>query len=70
MQFTNTQKRMSTWCLIAALFGLALWLLGPVLTPFVVAAVLAYALSPLVNRLDSLGKGRLPRCHRIDTCFR
>lgn len=61
MQFTNTQKRMSTWCLIAALFGLALWQLGPVLTPFVVAAVLAYALNPLVNRLDSLGKGRLPR---------
>ncbi len=61
MQFTNTQKRMATWCLIAALFGLTLWLLGPVLTPFVVAAVLAYALNPLVNRLDSLGKGRLPR---------
>ena len=61
MQFTNTQKRMAAWCLIAALFGLTLWLLGPVLTPFVVAAVLAYALNPLVNRLDSLGKGRLPR---------
>ena len=40
---------------------LALWLLGPVLTPFVVAAVLAYALTPLVNRLDAMGKGRLPR---------
>ena len=33
-----------TWCLIAALVLLALWFLGPVLTPFVVAAVLAYAL--------------------------
>ena len=61
MQFTNTQKRVSAWCLIAALAALALWLLGPVLTPFVVAAVLAYALTPLVNKLDSLGKGRLPR---------
>lgn len=61
MQFTNTQKRASAWCLIAALMVLALWLLGPVLTPFVVAAVLAYALTPLVNWLDGMGKGRLPR---------
>ena len=61
MQFTNTQKRASAWCLIAALIVLALWLLGPVLTPFVVAAVLAYALTPLVNWLDDMGKGRLPR---------
>lgn len=61
MQFTNTQKRASAWCLIAALVVLALWLLGPVLTPFVVAAVLAYALTPLVNKLDDMGKGRMPR---------
>ena len=61
MQFTNTQKRTAAWCLIAALVVLALWLLGPVLTPFVVAAVLAYALTPLVNKLDDMGKGRLPR---------
>ncbi|MGB4115818.1 MAG: AI-2E family transporter [Polaromonas sp.] len=61
MQFTSTQKRASAWCLIAALIVLALWLLGPVLTPFVVAAVLAYALTPLVNKLDRMGKGRLPR---------
>jgi predicted PurR-regulated permease PerM len=32
-----------------------------VLAPFVVAAVLAYALTPLVDRLDELGKGRMPR---------
>lgn len=61
MQFTNTQKRASAWCLIAALVVLALWQLGPVLTPFVVAAVLAYALTPLVNRIDSWGRGRMPR---------
>lgn len=61
MQLTSTQKRTAAWCLIAALVLLALWLLGPVLTPFVVAAVLAYALTPLVNRLDGLGGGRLPR---------
>lgn len=61
MQFSSTQKRAATWGLIAAVAVLALWLLGPVLTPFVVAAVLAYALTPLVNRLDYFGKGRLPR---------
>ena len=61
MHFTPTQHRASAWCLIAALIVLALWLLGPVLTPFVVAAVLAYALTPLVNKLDSLGRGRMPR---------
>ncbi len=61
MQLTSTQKRTATWCLIAALMLLALWLLGPVLTPFVVAAVLAYALTPLVDRLDNLGNGKMPR---------
>lgn len=38
-----------------------LWLLAPVLTPFVVAAILAYALTPVVDWLDRLGRGRLPR---------
>ncbi len=61
MQFTNTQKRASAWCLIMAVIVLALWLLGPVLTPFVVAAVLAYALTPLVNRINTWGRGRMPR---------
>lgn len=61
MQFTSTQKRTFAWCLIAALAVLALWLLGPVLTPFVVASVLAYVLNPVVNRLDALGRGRMPR---------
>jgi predicted PurR-regulated permease PerM len=61
MEFTPTQKRVSAWLVIALLVALALWLLGPVLTPFVVAGVLAYALNPLVNRLDEIGHGRLPR---------
>lgn len=61
MPFTSAQKRTLAWTGIGLLTLLVLWLLGPVLTPFVVAAVLAYALSPLVNRLDHLGRGRLPR---------
>ena len=61
MQFTSTQKSASTWALIAAITAFILWLLAPVLTPFVVAAVLAYALTPLVDWLDKLGRGRIPR---------
>ncbi len=61
MQFASTQKRAAAWALIAVLTGLVVWLLAPVLTPFVVAAVLAYALTPLVDWLDTLGRGRLPR---------
>jgi len=61
MQFTPAQKRAASWLLIALLGVLALRSLGPVLTPFVVAAVLAYALTPLVDRLDEVGRGYLPR---------
>jgi len=61
MDFTPTQKHAAAWLLIALLVALALWSLGRVLTPFVVAAVLAYALTPLVDRLDDMGRGRVPR---------
>ena len=61
MQFTSTQKRTSAWLLIAALTVLALWFLGPVLTPFIIAAVMAYVLTPVVNRVDALGRGKMPR---------
>ncbi|MCG2594126.1 AI-2E family transporter [Ramlibacter sp. XY19] len=61
MQFTPTQKRAATWLGIALLAVLVLRALGPVLAPFVVAAVLAYALTPLVDRLDDMGRGRMPR---------
>jgi len=61
MQFSPTQKRVAAWALIAVLALLALRALGPVLTPFVVGAVLAYALTPLVDRLDAAGRGLVPR---------
>jgi predicted PurR-regulated permease PerM len=61
MQFTKTQKTAAAWVAIAAAIVLVVWLLGPVLTPFVVAAVLAYALTPLVNKLDHAWGGKLPR---------
>ncbi len=61
MQLTPTQKSFAAWSLLCAALGTALWLLAPVLTPFVVASVLAYALTPLVDWLDHLGRGRIPR---------
>jgi predicted PurR-regulated permease PerM len=61
MQFTHAQKTAAAWVAIAMGLVLLLWLLGPVLTPFVVAAVLAYALTPLVDKLSALGGKRLPR---------
>jgi predicted PurR-regulated permease PerM len=61
MQFTPTQKRAAAWTAIAILAIVVLRALGPVLTPFLIAAVLAYVLTPLVDRLDELGRGRMPR---------
>lgn len=55
-----------SWIRTLAWLGLALavvWLLsllGPVLVPFVAAAVLAYVLHPLVLRLSRRGRGPLP----------
>ncbi len=58
MNLSTTQRRTLTWLMIAvAAFGL-LWLLAPVLTPFIVGAVIAYALRPAVERLASR---RVPR---------
>ena len=61
MQFTSSQKRSAAWLAIAAFTALTLWLLGPVLTPFVIAAVFAYALTPIVNKLVASSAGKIPR---------
>jgi predicted PurR-regulated permease PerM len=61
MQFTPTQKQAAAWLALAVLAVLVLRALGPVLTPFMIAAVLAYALTPLVDRLDDVWGGRMPR---------
>lgn len=61
MQLTPTQKRAAAWLAFSVGFVLLLWLLAPVLTPFVVAAILAYALTPVVDWLDRVGRGRIPR---------
>jgi predicted PurR-regulated permease PerM len=63
LSFTAEQRQTMTWLLIGlALLGLTV-LLGPVLTPFVAAAILAYALNPGVDWLASrrIGKLHVPR---------
>ncbi len=61
MQLTKYQKRVVSWALIGAAAGVLVWLLAPVLLPFAVAGVLAYALNPLVDRVDAWFRGRMPR---------
>ena len=61
MQFSFTQKRATAWGALLLAIAAVLWLLAPVLTPFMVAAILAYALTPVVDRLDRLGRARVPR---------
>ena len=58
MTLTPAQRQTSTWIALSALGALVIWLLAPVLTPFIIAAVLAYVLHPLVERL---ARRRVPR---------
>ena len=53
--------RLAAWMGVAFVTVLVFWLLAPVLAPFVIAAVMAYVLHPLVLRLESVAGGRLPR---------
>ncbi len=57
MNLTAAQRRLLAWLCLALLLFTVLWLLAPVLSPFVAAAVLAYALAPMVERLSH----RMPR---------
>lgn len=61
---TDTHK----WQLLAltVLLGAVLWLLGPVLTPFVIAGLLAYLGDPMVDRLERL---RLSRTASVAIVF-
>ncbi|WP_197492990.1 AI-2E family transporter [Woeseia oceani] len=54
------------WLIAIALTGWLLWLLAPVLTPFVAAALLAYIGDPLADRLQTL---RLPRTLAVIAVF-
>ena len=53
MNLNPQQIRMASWAAIAVVTWLLLSLLAPVLMPFLLASVLAYALHPLVERLHA-----------------
>ena len=46
------------WLIITAIFAFIIYLLLPVLTPFLIAAILAYIFDPLVDRLCLVGIGK------------
>ncbi|MBC7456547.1 MAG: AI-2E family transporter [Massilia sp.] len=60
---TPEQKQTAFWLGLWGAFALLLYALGPVLTPFIAAAILAYALNGVVDYLDGrrIARLRLPR---------
>lgn len=58
MTLTSTQRQSLSWLILSLVGFGVVWLLAPVLTPFLIGAVLAYALHPAVERLAAR---RVPR---------
>jgi predicted PurR-regulated permease PerM len=61
--FTPEQKQTAFWLALWLAFVVLLYALGPVLTPFIAAAILAYALNGGVDYLDQrrIGRFGVPR---------
>ena len=58
MPLRSEHVQSAGWIAVAVAFLWVLWLLGPILTPFLAGAVLAYILTPAV---DWLAGRRVPR---------
>ena len=56
---TNEQLRRWQWLAVLVLVGIVIWLLAPILTPFVLSAMLGWLGDPLVDRLERRGWSRL-----------
>jgi predicted PurR-regulated permease PerM len=69
MTLSPAQRKTLAWIGIAAVGLLLLWLLAPVLTPFIVGAVLAYALHPAVERLAARRVPRLLAVLGVEAIF-
>ena len=52
------ERQIAFWVAALVVFIAALWLLSPVMLPFVAGIVLAYLLNPLARRLERLGVAR------------
>ncbi len=55
---TDDIARRSFWLAMIVTGSVLLWLLGPILTPFVVSALLAWLGDPMVARLERAGRSR------------
>ena len=53
-----SDRRRWQWLALAVAVGWLVWLLAPILTPFVFSALLAWLGEPLVNRLERSGRSR------------
>lgn len=53
----NLASKFSWWLIIAALL-LLIYLLGPILAPFLTAAILAYICNPIVSKIDAWQVGK------------
>ena len=53
------QRQILIWAISLAVLVLALWLLSPILLPFIAGLVLAYFLDPVADGLQRLGLSRL-----------
>ncbi|MBX3604981.1 MAG: AI-2E family transporter [Piscinibacter sp.] len=69
MTLSPAQRQSLTWFGIALAALFLIWLLAPVLTPFVVGAVLAYALHPAVERLAARRVPRLVAVLLVEVLF-
>ncbi|HEX2117263.1 MAG TPA: AI-2E family transporter [Alphaproteobacteria bacterium] len=54
----TASRRVLLWSIIALLIFATIWLLSPVLFPFLVGLAIAYLLDPLVDRVERWGIGR------------
>lgn len=53
-----SDRRRWQWLALAAAFGVLVWLLAPILTPFVLGTLLAWLGDPMVRRIESSGRSR------------
>ena len=53
------------WLILIALVGFVIWLLRPVLAPFLLAALFAYLGDPIADRLEK----RMPRAVAVSLVF-
>ncbi len=68
MSISPDYRFYAAWLLILSLLAALLWWLTPVLTPFLIAGVIAYVLSPPVRRLQALLGPGVPKFLVVLVC--